>query len=270
MILLLGVLVGAVMGLVGAGGSVLAVPLLMAYTGGGLHEVAPIALLTIALSAAFGASMAWRHSLVRYRAAGLIAIIGACTAPVGLIIAARTSSMVLTTLFAVILSFISIRLWRQATLKSPGCGIDEGESFQARICTLNEATGRLIWTGPCALCIAVTGAVAGFLSGLLGVGGGFFIVPALNATTRLSIRSTIGTSLMAIALTSSGTVIVAMVSGYELHWSLAMPFTVGAFIGVAASRLASAHITDVALQRGFATLVTLVALWMLLRAVGVT
>ena len=248
----------------------LAVPLLMAYTGLGLHQVAPIALLTIALSAAFGASMAWRRSLVRYRAAGLIAMIGACTAPIGLIIAAKVSSVVLTAIFAFILSFISIRLWSQATLKSVVGGIGEGESLQARICTLNEATGRLIWTGPCALCIAITGAIAGFLTGLLGVGGGFFIVPALNAATRLSIRSTIGTSLMAIALTSSGTVIAAMVSGYQLDWPLAVPFTAGAFIGVAASRFVSAQITDVALQKGFATLVSLVALWMLLRAAGVT
>ena len=70
---------------------------------------------------------------------------------------------------------------------------------------LNPDEGRLRWTAPCAWAQAGTGAVSGVLSGLLGVGGGFVIVPSLSRFTNLQMRSIVATSLAVIALSRHST-----------------------------------------------------------------
>ncbi|MES2682169.1 MAG: sulfite exporter TauE/SafE family protein [Pseudomonadota bacterium] len=273
MIFALGIFIGLVMGLTGAGGSILVVPLLMAATGWGLQQVAPTALLAVASAAGLGAYLAWRKSQVRYRAATLMAFIGAFTAPLGLAAAGMVSSAVLSLLFVAILGLVSVRLWRQVMNPVPVTvtqvlsqrDLAEG---QQRLCRLNDSSGRLIWTSPCALCISITGAVTGFLSGLLGVGGGFFIVPALHSATELSMHSAVGTSLMAIALTSFGALLGAVWQGHTLTWALAWPLMGGALLGISLGRQLAPKLAGARLQLAFASLVSLVALGMAVRATG--
>jgi len=274
MIFALGIFIGLVMGLTGAGGAILAVPLLMALTSLPLVEAAPVALLTVASAAALGAYLAWRKSHVRYRAAGLMALIGALTAPLGLSVAVRVPNAWLSLLFSFVLAFVGLRLWRQAmgTLQEKAVDAAElqisAEPRNERFCRLNDSTGRLIWTGSCTLCIAVTGAVTGFLSGLLGVGGGFFIVPALHSTTELSMSSAVGTSLMAIALTSLGVVAVAVFKGHAVPVLLALPMIGGALLGICAGRSLAPYLSGAKLQLCFASLLGVVALQMAARATG--
>ena len=274
MIFALGIFIGLVMGLTGAGGAILAVPLLMVLTGLPLPQVALVALVTVAAAAALGAYLAWRKSHVRYRAASLMALIGACTAPLALAIAAVTPNIWLSILFSIILGFVALRLWRQALSApqepsaSPVALQQEAEHKKSPFCRLNDSTGRLIWTGSCTLCIAVTGAVTGFLSGLLGVGGGFFIVPALHNTTELSMHSAVGTSLMAIALTSAGVVLVAMLKGHAVPLPLTLPMVGGALLGISAGRVLAPRLAGAKLQLAFAGLLSLVALDMAARAAG--
>lgn len=276
MIFALGIFIGLVMGLTGAGGAILAVPLLIVITGLPLTQVALIGLITVASAAALGAYLAWRKSQVRYRAASLMALIGACTAPLGLSLAAVTPNRWLSLLFAIILVAVALRLWRQALAAPAPQAMDrvpaQDEGTEPRrktlFCRLNDSTGRLIWTGSCTLCIAVTGAVTGFLSGLLGVGGGFFIVPALHSATALSMHSAVGTSLMAIALTSAGVVLVAVLKGHALPMLLTLPMVAGALLGISAGRVMAPRLAGARLQLGFAGLLSLVALSMAARAVG--
>lgn len=272
MIFVLGTFIGLVMGLTGAGGSILVVPILMAVTGWSLQQVAPTALLTVAAAAGLGAYLAWRKSQVRYRAAALMALIGAFTAPLGLATASMVSSMSLSLLFVAILGMVSVRLWRQvlnpAAIIQAASAQPSSANRQKRLCRLNDSSGRLIWTSPCALCISITGAVTGFLSGLLGVGGGFFIVPALHSTTELSVHSAVGTSLMAIALTSSGALLGAVWQGHGLAWSLAMPLVGGALLGISIGRRLAPKLAGARLQQVFASLVSLVAVAMAVRVTG--
>lgn len=274
MVFVIGIFIGLVMGLTGAGGAILAVPLLMAVTALSLPQVAPTALVTVAAAAAFGAYLAWRKSFVRYRAAGLMALIGSCTAPLGLALAAVTPSNWLSLLFALILCFVALRLWQQALSAGKDDAMftvlaSEGAAHRKTpFCNLNDSTGRLIWTGSCTLCIAVTGAVTGFLSGLLGVGGGFFIVPALHNNTALSMHSAVGTSLMAIALTSVGVVLAALLKGQVIPLSLTAPMVCGALLGIGIGRAMAPRLAGTKLQLGFAALLVLVAVDMTARAAG--
>ena len=268
MSILLGVIVGMVLGLTGAGGSIFAVPLLMAGHGWPITQASTVSLLAVAVAAAVGAWMAWRHSYVRYRAATLMAVVGILVAPAGIRVADGLPPSLLMMIFAAVLTIVAVRMFYMAVVSKADAAVvratvaGEGEPAQGKVCKLNAATGRLIWTWPVAATIGLIGATTGFLSGLLGVGGGFVIVPALRATTPLSMHSAVATSLMAIALTSLGTVVSGVLQGRSLPLAVALPFVAGAVIGMALGRLVAPRIAGPRLQQGFAVMAMLVSLGM--------
>ena len=260
LLLAVGGAVGLVLGLTGAGGSILAVPLLMLTLGWSLVQAAPVALIAVAAAAITGTWVAWRRSYVRYRAAALMGGLGLLFAPLGLRLAQVVPIAALTLAFSLVLVGVAVRLWRQAVhapaetqvLRAAVAG--DAEPAHGPMCKLNPATGRLIWTRPCAWVMAACGAATGLLSGLFGVGGGFVIVPALRAATELSMHSAVATSLMAIAIISSGTLAVAVVQGVALPLSTAAPFAVGAVAGMALGRVLTPYLAGPRLQQGFAVL----------------
>ncbi len=272
MSLLLGIAVGLVLGLTGAGGSILAVPLLMAALAWPMTQAVPVALLAVAAAAALGSYLAWRKSYVRYRAAILMAASGIFTAQFGLRAAELLPQSRLSLIFAGVLALVALRMfvqaWRapeeSAVVRATVAG--DGQRAHGPICRLNPGTGRIVWTRMSALVIAVIGAATGFLSGLLGVGGGFVIVPALRMATELSMHSAVATSLMAIALTSLGTVGAALLQGRTLPLLVALPFVAGALLGMLGGHALAPRIAGPRLQQGFAVLMMMVALGMAARS----
>lgn len=273
MALFLGVLVGAILGLTGAGGSIFAVPLLMAGLGWTLPQAAPVALLAVCAAATFGTVVAWDVTYVRYRAAILMALAGWFTAPFGLKAAAILPVSLLTGMFAVVLLLVSVRMLLQARSAPSDAGIVRAKLAgnenlsTGRLVRLNEH-GRIIWTASAIVTMATVGAGTGFLAGLLGVGGGFVIVPALRLVSGLSMHSTIATSLMAIALTSAGTVVAAILQGHEMPWNAALPFLIGALVGMLLGRKLAPRIAGARLQAGFAGLMLLVGIALGAHALG--
>ena len=111
----LGILIGLLMGLTGAGGGILSVPLLVFVLHLTVAEAAPIALSAIALAAGVGALMGLRDHILRYKAAGLMALFGLLLSPLGLWLAQRVPNGPLLILFGCVLLSVSIRLFRQAS-----------------------------------------------------------------------------------------------------------------------------------------------------------
>jgi uncharacterized protein len=217
----LGLVVGGVMGLTGAGGTLLAVPLLMAALGLSLPEAVPVSLLAVAIGATVGAWRGFRESLLRYRAAALIATAGLLISPLGLWLGARAPTSLLLLAFAgVLLLSAGRQLWR---LRRGPIVLPESMQLPA-LCPLNPDTGRFRWTPRTAAIMSAIGGLAGGLSGLLGVGGGFIVLPALLRVSRLSFAACVATTLMVLALVSTGTLTMALLSGRSLLWSLALPF----------------------------------------------
>ncbi|MEK7302163.1 MAG: sulfite exporter TauE/SafE family protein [Pseudomonadota bacterium] len=270
--ILLGACTGVVLALTGAGGTIIAVPLLIF----GLHlviaEAAPIALLAVCLSSAAGALFAHRQGKVRYRAAGFIAITGVMTAPAGIWLAQKLPNVPLTILFALILLYVAVDMLRQSKRQNDQA-IAEVPDCRPRTssipCQLEYAGGRLIWTWPCARALAFSGAIAGFLSGLLGVGGGFAIVPALKKATNLPMQSILATSLAVIALISLiGVTFAAILGG--MNWTIALPFSAGALTGMLAGRIFAARLAGPKLQQGFAVVAMGVSVGMIIRLFWIT
>lgn len=268
----LGLLVGLVLGLTGAGGSVIAVPLLMWGMGWTLPDAAPVALLAVCASATLGTLTALKQHTVRHRAATVMAATSLLTAPFGLQAAASLPIPVLTFLFAVALTVIALRMWRQSMTEPDEtfvlrAAIGEASTFKGPLCKIKE-DGGLRWTGPCAMAVLGSGAGTGFLAGLLGVGGGFVIVPALRTFTALPIHGAVATSLMTIALTSAGTALLSVASGRPMPWLIALPFVVGALTGMLAGRKIAPRLAGPRLQQGFAVLMVLIAVGMAFKALS--
>jgi len=264
--LVLGAVVGLILALAGAGGGILAVPLLVF----GLHlsilEAAPVGLIAVGAASAFGAVLGLRDGLVRYRAAAVIGITGMLLAPVGVRLARLIPNAPLTVAFSIVLAWVAWRMFNQA--RRTVAGEAESPHAQSRLpCVLNPNEGRLVWTLPCAWALAGTGAVSGVLSGLLGVGGGFVIVPSLSRYTNLAARSIFATSLAVIALVSVGGVAAAAWQG-SIAWPIAGPFAVGAVVALLAGRLMAARLAGARLQQAFAVTSGAVSLLLLARGLG--
>ncbi|HEU4852200.1 MAG TPA: sulfite exporter TauE/SafE family protein [Telluria sp.] len=257
----LGLVVGVILALTGAGGGILAVPLLVFGIGMSVAEAGPIGLLAVGIAAALGALLGLREGIVRYRAALLIAAAGMLLAPLGLWLAQRIDNRWLGILFAMVLLLVAVRTFRQATRPAAapaGAGAPHP-------CRRDPATGRFIWTSSCARALALSGTVAGLLSGLLGVGGGFVMVPALQRYTDLPMKSVIATSLAVIALVSVAGVATSALTG-GLAWKVALPFSAGALAGMLAGRAVSARLAGPHLQIGFAAVSAAVAIGMIGRS----
>jgi uncharacterized membrane protein YfcA len=256
----IGLAVGLVLGLTGAGGSIFAVPLLMAVLGWSFTQAATASLLAVAVAASVGTAMAWRHSYVRYRAASLMAFVGLLLSPIGIQVANALPESTLKIVYSLLLAVVSVRMYLMAVKSSEDTMIvrsavsGEGYPSIGKVGRINPATGRLIWTRPVAMTVSCIGAVTGFLSGLLGVGGGFVIVPAIRAILPLSMHSAVATSLMAIALTSTGTFIFALMQGRNVPFLVAFPFLIGTVFGMVLGRMLAPHISGPTLQKAFALL----------------
>ena len=235
--LVLGLVVGVVLGLTGAGGAILSVPLLGFFLHLDVAQAAPIGLMAVTLSAGIGAALGLRAKILRYKAAPLVLV------------------------FSIVLFWVSRNMWLQARLELAGVEEDLGPP-----CQLDLQIGKLIWTLPCARALAFAGVAAGFFSGLLGVGGGFIIVPSLRRFTDLPIKSIVATSLGVLTIVSFGGVLFSNVYG-AMNWSLAWPFSLGSVMGLLVGRLIAKRMSGPRVQQGFAILAASVSCVMLLRLV---
>lgn len=261
----LGAIIGAVLALTGAGGGILAVPLLVFGLGLSMVEAAPVGLLAVGMAAAVGALLGLRQGVVRYRAAAFVALIGIAAAPVGLMLAHQLPDGPLALTFAVVLVYACARMLLKASRELRGQPPLGQRSLMP--CVLNPAQGRLRWTLPCARALAFTGLLSGLLSGLLGVGGGFVIIPALSRYTNLPMKSIVATSLAVIALVSTGSVISASIGGV-MHWAVGGPFAGGAVVGLLAARQLASRLAGPRLQQLFATVGICAALLLVMKTLG--
>ena len=259
--LILGALVGAVMGLTGAGGGILAVPTLVAGLGWSLQQAAPVALIAVAGSAALGALQGLRQGLVRYKAAGLMVLAGLPLTSVGIRVAQGLPQQFLSLLFALAMLLVAARFWNSARASGPA-----GFESHRALAHVDASSGRFHWSWATGWLFVAIGALTGFVTGLLGVGGGFIVVPMLRRFTDLTMHGIVATSLMVIALVSGGGVLSALAHGAQVPMPATALFALTTALGMFAGRAVAAHIAEKQVQLGFALIVTVVALGLMLKA----
>jgi uncharacterized membrane protein YfcA len=263
--LILGACVGLVLGLTGAGGGILAIPALTLGLGWSVSQATPIALMAVGGAATIGALHGLRQGLVRYKAAGVMAVAGWLTAPVGLYLSTLVSGGALTMMFGAVMLAASCRMYAQARCTGEAAN---SEGPLQKNCMLDPATGRLDWSVRCSATLASIGAIAGMLTGLLGVGGGFLIVPAFRKYSDVRMHGVIATSLMVVALISLGALTHLFYQGFTLSGT-GLLFTCATFAGMIVGRLSAPKISGQLLQRFFSMLCIAVSFVMIGKALAV-
>ena len=258
----IGVFVGVLMGLTGAGGGILSVPLLIFLLHLPVAEAGPVALTAITISAGVGAAIGFQAKLLRYKAASFMALFGLLLSPLGLWLAQKAPNTPLLIIFSFVLMYVSIRMLVQVARTLSGKIV---QSPKAPPCQLDPSVGKLIWTAPCARALMLAGATAGFLSGLLGVGGGFILVPALNKFTDLPMKSIVATSLGVLAIVSAGGAFISLASG-TLNMPIAVPFSIGSLLGLLFGKYLEKKISGPRVQQIFAIFTLIIAIGLLMKA----
>ena len=240
--LVLGLAIGVLLGLLGGGGSILAVPALVYGAGVPLTAAVPTSLLVVGISSATAVLPRLRHGQVHWRIAAVVGASGAGTAFAGAAVNRLLDPYVVLIGFAVIMVAAGARMLREQASGGGDCALPGG-GVNWRAC-LPKVIG--------------SGLVVGFLTGLFGVGGGFLIIPALVLLLGLPMTVAVGTSLVIIVINSAAG-FAAHAGDAALDYRVAAAFTLAAVAGsLAAARIAS-RLPAERLRRWFAYLVFAVA-----------
>ena len=267
----LGLFVGLVMAITGAGGAILSLPLLVFFLHLRIIDAAPISLMAVMLSASLAALLGLRSGVVRYKAATLLAIFGVLCAPLGVYVAHQLSEKTLAILFSFVLLTVSARSFQKFKTPTLLIGDDcddpngcDDEAKEAPPCAVNPATSKLFWTAPCTQRLILTGGFSGFISGLLGVGGGFIIVPTLHSISNLETKMIVATSLAVIALVSMASAL-SYVGGGDVLWNIALPYVSATVVGMFLGRVLHSKISSHMSVLIFGLLSLSIAILMLLK-----
>ena len=248
----LGVAVGVALGMLGGGGSVLAVPILVYLLGQDVAEATTTSLVVVTAGALAGGlghhlegRVCWRHATAFTLAAvpGIVA---------GTAAGETVGDRVLIAAFSLIMLVAAYATWRKAT--DDAAQEDTG-----------PASGHAC--PPLRLARDVPAGVAiGFLTGFLGVGGGFLVVPTLAIALAFTMRTAVGTSLAIITATSLIGVVTHLALGRGMETGVTVAMTVGTAAGAFAGAALAGQVRQRTLGRGFAAMVTAVAAYLLLSA----
>lgn len=245
----LGLVIGVLLGLLGGGGSILAVPALVYGAGVPLAAAVPMSLLVVGISAVAALLPRLRHSQIAWRIAGVFGVAGAGAAFAGAAVNRLLDPRVVLVGFAVLMVLAAVRMLREQTAEGGDCALPGG-GVNWRGC-LPKAIG--------------SGLVVGFLTGLFGVGGGFLIIPALVLLLGLPMAVAVGTSLLVIIVNSAAG-FAAHAGDTALDHRLTAAFTLAAIVGsMIAGRVATRLPAD-RLRRWFAYLVLAVAAFVTVQA----
>ncbi|MFU9045513.1 sulfite exporter TauE/SafE family protein [Acinetobacter tibetensis] len=255
LLVLEGLAIGCLLGMTGAGGGILAVPALMASQGWSVAQAAPVGLLAVTLSAFVGTIQGFFKKIVRYRAAIWIALISIPSARYGVQLSNIISPVWLSIAFSLVMLVVAYRVF-----------FNKVNDMENPPCKVNKSTGRLIWNFKTASVLGFIGVVAGLLTGLLGVGGGFVIVPALRKATDLDMNSIVATSLMIIFLIGGVSISIHVLDGFQYPISISATFVIACIVGMLLGRKATNLVPSSVIQKIFAITVIVVAISMLVKA----
>lgn len=239
--LLVGLAIGAVLGLVGAGGAVVAVPAFLFLFGFTPLAATTASLAVVAAAATAGAIPRLRANQVAVRQALTFWILGVLGTLAGARLAPLIPSVVLVIGFALVMAGAAVAMWRKSSAAEPAA-----------------IRQRAPWLLP------VVALGVGLLTGLFGVGGGFLIVPALVLVFSLPFGLATGTSLVVIALNSVTALAFKADTWQQVDWHVPLLVIAGGLIGSVIASRAQGRLPRALLERGFAVLLVILAIAMVL------
>lgn len=255
--LALALVIGIVLALIGSGGSILTVPVLV-Y----LLKIDPVtataySLFIVGMTAVAGAIPYWKRGELDRDA--LIWFSFPSIAAVWL-----TRGVLLPALPEVWLTVGAMSIGKGQALMILFAGL----MLVAAILMLRDAPPLAQTSVPRRGLLIAEGIVVGVLTGLVGAGGGFLIIPALVLLAGLPMKTAVGTSLALIALKSSIGFTGDLAAGLAPDWPLLLGFTATAILGILLGARFVPHLPASTLKRGFGVFLILIAISMILSEIG--
>lgn len=246
----LGLTVGLALGMLGGGGSVLAVPVLVYVLGQSVHEATTASLVVVTAGALAGGLGHAREGRVCWCHAGAFTAAALPGVVVGTALGDAVSANALVAAFAVIMLLAAVATWRKA---SRGGAADQPPREPA--CPPLRLARD-----------AAVGVLIGAMTGFFGVGGGFLIVPALATFLALPMRLAVGTSLAIITTTSLLGLAAHLAAGRGLDVAVTGAMTAACVLGALTGAALARRVPQRQLGRGFAGLVAAVGGYLLISA----
>ncbi|MGZ5242372.1 MAG: sulfite exporter TauE/SafE family protein [Bacteroidia bacterium] len=247
------IFIGISLGLIGGGGSILTVPVLVYLLGLSPVIASGYSLFVVGTTSLFGAGNYMRRQLVDYRAAVIFAIPSFITVyltrkfivpaiPDVIFTIANfqlTKAIAIMVLFAVVMFFAALTMIRKRKI------LESEEPVKHKTVK-----------------IALQGVMVGILSGMVGAGGGFLIIPALVLLAKLPMKRAVGTSLLIIAVNSL-IGFLGDVTTYAIDWRFLLGFTALPVVGIFIGSWLAKFIPGEKLKKGFGWFVLVMAVYIL-------
>ena len=248
--MLLAALIGLSLGVMGGGGSILTVPIFVYVLGYGAKQAIAMSLPVVGVTSLVGAAMHWRAGNVALKPALLVGVAAMAGAYLGARLAVFLTGGVQLIMLAVIMLLAAGSMLRSGRQR-PTSG--QGDEAPAG--------------APAPALMIAAGLGVGVLTGIVGIGGGFLIVPALVIPGRVPMKQAVGTSLLVIAMNSA-----AGFAGYlgtvAIPWGVLSAFTAVSAAGVVAGTYLVRFISAAALKRAFAFFLLAIGALMLVQNRG--
>ena len=243
----LAALIGLSLGLMGGGGSILTVPIFVYVLSYDPKLAIAMSLPVVGVTSLVGALGHWRAGNVDLKTAALFGVVAMSAAFVGARLAAFLTGAVQLSLLAVIMLAAAISMFRSARRVSPAQAASSSEQHPSSL--------RLLV--PVALCV-------GLVTGVVGVGGGFLIVPALVLLGHISMKEAVGTSLLVIAMNcASG--FVGYMGRVDIPWHFVLGFTAIAVLGILAGTYLVRFVSQRALKQSFSVFLIVMGTFILVQ-----
>ncbi len=239
--LILSAVIGLSLGLIGGGGSIITVPVLVYVLGVEAHEAVGMSLAVVGATSLVGAVLHYRRGTVQLKTGLMFGAAGIVGALVGSPLTRLLSPSALMMTFATLMLVVAVLMLRR---NSNDFKVESDEQILS------------VWKA------LLAGFGVGVLTGFLGVGGGFLIVPALVMFGGLGMKEAIGTSLFVIFLNCIAG-LIGHASQNNFDWNLTALVTILAVAGTIFGTLLSHRVAANKLQKGFAVFVLAVAIFLM-------
>ncbi len=253
------IFIGVILGVLGGGGSILSIPILVYLFQVDIVLASAYSLFIVGTTSLVGAIQKYKENLVNVKAAILFAIPSMFSifatrrwaVPAIPDVLWRTESFILTKRVLILGLFAMLMVLASISMIKGGMKSKDYEERHHRV-----------------FLIAAEGLIIGFLTGLVGAGGGFLIIPALVLLTGLKFKAAVGTSLFIIGINTLVGFLGDMLN-YQLDWKLLLAITLLAMVGILTGNKFSKHIPSVTLRRIFGWFILLMGFWILLKEITI-
>lgn len=244
---LIGIVIGIIVGALGAGGGILSVPVLVYLLGQSPHDAAAGSLVIVGLTALVSLISHARSGTVHWPDGVLFGLLSVAGSFVGSRLNARVDATVLMVSFCALLCVISATMVRRAVAEKKA-------SSAVKEKLAPEPVVKTNW-----LLVFLAATVTGFLTGFFGVGGGFVVVPMLMLVLHFLIKDAASTSLVVMVIASASGLLSRVGTDVSVDWGVIAVFAAGSMVGGVIGPKLTKNAKDYVLTAVFAALLGAVA-----------